>query len=185
MHPVQRALHVRQAGRGKCSDKRRIWLHSKADAVDRTVRSDPWSGKHINIRMHPRVDAVKLGLAEVRDGPPDTRIDQSEDLLASVGVSALRDIQVRHTCVERRVDPAIIEIVFGSSDRRSAALTLSGQRVDGEHTVLRLAELRMALLDYGLGLLILRLGRLHLSFREYYQRTLLTYSHLLRSDRGL
>ena len=88
MHPVQRALHVRQAGGGKCSDERRIGLHTKSDAVDHAVISDCRSGEHVDIGMHPRLDAMELGLAEVRDGPPDAGIDQGEDLLAGVGVSA-------------------------------------------------------------------------------------------------
>jgi hypothetical protein len=105
--------------------------------------------------------------------------------MPGVGVSALRDIQIGYSCIERRVDPAIIEVVFGGSDRRSAAFTLGSERVDGEHAVLRLAKLRMALLDHRLGLLVLRLGRLHLGFRENYLRALLAYGLFLRSDRSL
>ena len=79
---------------------------------------------------------MELGLAEVRDGPPDARIDQGEDLLAGVGVSALGDIQIGHARIERRVDLAIVEVVFSGSDRRSAALTLRCERINGKYAVL-------------------------------------------------
>jgi hypothetical protein len=86
--------------------------------------------------------------------------------------------------IERRVDLAVVEVVFGGSDRRSAALTLSRERLDGKHAVLRLAKLRMALFDDRLGLLVLRLGRLHLGFCKDYLRASLTYGLFPRGDRG-
>ncbi len=79
---------------------------------------------------------------------------------------------------------AIVQVVFGGSDGRSAALTLGGERIEGKHAVLRLAELRMALLDYRLRLLVLRLGGLHLSFREDDLRALLLHGLFPRGDRG-
>ncbi len=82
------------------------------------------------------------------------------------------------------IDLAVVQVVFGGADRRGAAFALRSQRIEGEHAVLRLAELRMALLDYRLCLLVLRLGRLHLSLGEQHLSALLIDGLLPCGDRG-
>src|SRR5271168_1197656 len=148
MNPVQRALNIRQSGGRKSSDERRIGLYPKSNTVNHAVIFDCRSREHVDIGMHSGLDPVELGLAEVRDGPPCARVDQGEDLLAGVGVSALGDIQIGYPCIERRVHLAIVEVVLGGADGRGSSLTLSSKRLDGKHAVLRLAELRMTLLDH-------------------------------------
>jgi hypothetical protein len=73
--------------------------------------------------------------------------------LTGVRVGAFRDGEVGHAGVEGCVDPGVAEVVFGGSDRGCAAFSLGGERVDGEDTVLRLAELCVALFCGGFRLL--------------------------------
>ena len=96
-----------------------------------------------------------------------TRVSiKREDLLAGVSVGALRDGEVRHSRVKRREDLAIVQVVFGGADRRRPAFALRRQRIEGEHAVLRLAKLGMALLNDRLRLLVLRQRGLHLGLGE-------------------
>src|ERR1700724_47702 len=85
VYPVQRALNIGQSGGRNGSDERRIGLHAEADAVHHAVVFHVGPGENVDIGVHSRLDSVELRLTKVRDGPPSARIDQSKDLLASVG----------------------------------------------------------------------------------------------------
>ena len=102
--------------------------------------------------MHSGLYVTKLGLAKVRHGPPDARVDQSEHLLAGVRVGALRDGEIGYARIERRVDAAVVEVVFGGTNVAGLAFALGGERLERQDAVLRLRQLRMALLHDGLGL---------------------------------
>ena len=91
----------------------------------------------------------------------------------------MRDDQVGHSGIERRNDFAIVQVVFGGTDRRCAPFALRGKRVNGKHTVLRLAELCVALRFNRLSLFIGRERGLYLSLRQKHLRTLLLDSLLL------
>ena len=145
MHPVQRALHIGQASAAECADQSGIRLHAEADAIDHAVIAHIGAREHVDIGMHSRLDVPELGLAEVGDGPPDARVDQREHLLAGVGVSALRDGEIGDARVKRRIDAAVVQVIFGSADVGGLAFALRGQRLQRQHAVLRLGQLRMAL----------------------------------------
>src|SRR5580704_4303041 len=130
--------------------------------------------------MHSRMNTVELGLAKVRYCPPDAGIDQSEDLLARVCVSALRDVEISHSRIEGRIDPAVVEVVLSGANISGPSLPLRGKWIQGQHTMLRLTELRVALQHRRLRLLVLGVGRLHLCLRQSQLRSCLLHSLLPR-----
>jgi hypothetical protein len=101
---------------------------------------------------------LQLGLAEIRNHPPDARIDKGENLLSYVSISTLGNDEARHTSVEWSVDAAVVVVVFGVGDCGGPSLPLGYEGIEGKYAGLRLVELCRALLRRGLGL---RQGRDH------------------------
>ncbi len=71
---------------------------------------------------------VQRAFTEVSYRPPGARINQRENLLACMRVGALRDSEVCHACVERRLNPAVVQVVPGGLHRRVSRPTLVDQR---------------------------------------------------------
>ena len=106
--------------------------------------------QYINIRMHSGRDVYNLALAEVAHGPPCPRIDQREYFLPNVSVGTLGNIQVGHESIERRVNPAIVEVITGVLYCRLSGAALIHKWLEGGHRMLRLLVLCFALVQIGL-----------------------------------
>src|SRR5258708_3459358 len=122
MHPIERSLCVRKP-RFQTAKDIRIWSRAEADTVHYAGKANVWLRRQKNVCPHAGLDMLERAFAKVADCPPCARIDQREHLLTYVRVGALGDRKVGHTRIERRIDPAIIEIVPGGFYRRRPGAT--------------------------------------------------------------
>src|SRR5581483_5774120 len=95
--------------------------------------------------------------AEVRDDPPDSCVDQCEDMLTGSCVGTLRNRQIGDASVEWRRYAAVVEVVLRRVDGGLFARQLFYERLERCYTVRRLLHLLMTLLDDRFGLFVLRL----------------------------
>src|SRR5258708_19796194 len=98
MHPVQRALPSGQAWT-QSANQIRIRGYAETNAVHDTREVLVRSGQDVHVGSHAGLNALQLRFAEVADGPPDPRIDQSEYLLALVDVRSFRNRQIVTQCL--------------------------------------------------------------------------------------
>src|ERR1700733_16166058 len=151
MHPTQSALYIRQAGRNFAYD-RRIGDNAVPGALDDAVKSQSRVRHKVDVRGHAGLDMLQLRLAEIRQHPPDTRVDQSENLLSHVSIGALGNDEVSYTCIEWSVDAALVVVVLGVGDGGDASLPLRHEGIEGKYAGLRLLKLRCTLVCRGPGL---------------------------------
>src|SRR5262249_43063816 len=102
-----------------------------------------------------RRNVLELPLAKVPHGPPGTRIDQCEYLLADVSVSPFRNRQIGYVCIERRVDPAVVKVVSGGLHCRLSCAALAQERCQRGDRVLLFLWLPFLLSEGGVGRFVL------------------------------
>ena len=129
MHPVQGALHVGQSV-AQVADDVAGGRNPEADAIDDAVEANRGAREHVHKGLHARCDVLELRLAEIADGPPRPRVDEREDLLSGVRVSAFGKNEVGDAGVEGRVDLAVVEVVLGGLHRGFARPALGSERIE-------------------------------------------------------
>src|ERR1700722_4263343 len=140
MHPAQSALYIRQAGRNSAND-RRIGYNTVPGALDNAVKSKSRVRHKVDVRGHAGLDMLQLRLAEIRQHPPDTRVDQGENLLSHVSIGALGNDEVSYTRIEWSIDAALVVVVLGVGDCGDASLSLRDEGIEGRDAELRLLKL--------------------------------------------
>ncbi len=78
-----------------------------------------------DIRLGALRDVLELCFAKVCDDPPFACVDHCKDLRAGMDLGAHRRGQVGNVAVERRVYPAVVQIVLRGADRGGALFPLS------------------------------------------------------------
>jgi hypothetical protein len=145
VNPAQSALYVGQARRDSAPE-RGIGCNTVPRALDDARKSQSRVRHDVNVRSHAWLDMLQLRLAEIRQHPPDARVDQRENLLSYVSISALGNDEVGYTCVEWSVDAALVVVVLGVVDCRGASLPLGHKGIEGKYAGLRLVKLCRTLL---------------------------------------
>src|SRR6266446_5162154 len=93
---------------------------------------------------------------EIANSLPGPRVNQCEHLLTHMRVGTFRDREIRHTRVERRIDPAVIEVVAGAFHGRRSRATLVDERFERSYGIRRLFVLSPTLFESSLGAFVLR-----------------------------
>src|SRR5690242_14737623 len=106
MYPVESSLHVGKP-RLELANHIRIGSNAKAYAIHHSGKPHIRFRKHVDVRAHPRNNVLELAFAKITHGPPRPRVDESEHLLPNVSVRTLGNVEIRHSSIERGVDPAV------------------------------------------------------------------------------
>src|ERR1700741_1117927 len=121
MHPIECSLRVRKA-RFQATKDIRIRSNAKTHAVHNTSKSQPRFRQNVDVGPHTRHDVLEFAFVEVTDRPPGPRVNQSEYLLPHMGVGTFGKIEICYERIERRIDPAVSEVISrGLHGRRSRA----------------------------------------------------------------
>jgi hypothetical protein len=155
MHPVERSLRVWKAGFEAAKDIR-IRSDAKGDAVHDTGKSQTRFRQNVDVCPHTRQDVLEFTFAEVTDHPPGPRVNQSEYLLPHMGVGPFGKVEICYERIERRVDPAVSEVISGGFHGRRSRAALICKRIKRGDSVLGLLVIGLALVDSGFGPFVLR-----------------------------
>src|SRR5260370_34653874 len=159
MHPVERSLYVGQAW-SQSAENVGTRRYAETDAVHYPGKAHIRFGQHINIGRHPRHDVLKRAFAEITNCPPGARVNQCEHLLTHMRVGAFGDGEVCHTCVERRIDSAVVEVIPGGLHRRGSLPTLVDEWFERSYGMCRLFLLCLALFEGSFVMFVFRQCRL-------------------------
>src|SRR6266849_36916 len=160
MHPVERSLYVGEAAGFQMTEDVRVGSDAEPDAINYAGKAHVRFREHINVSRHPRHNILKRAFAEITNRPPGARINKREHLLPHMRVGALRDIEICHARVERRIDPAVVEVVTGAFHSRRSRATLVDERFKRSYGMYGLFVLGLALSEDSCGVFVLRHGRL-------------------------
>src|SRR5215472_12418915 len=127
MHPVERALHVGQSLRQASYDIS-VGCDAKADTVDNSIEADVGARQNVDICFHTWMNVVQLRLTEIGHYPPGPRVNEREDFLPGVRISALRNGEVGNAAIEGGNEFAVVEVVLGQIDCGSASGALRSKR---------------------------------------------------------
>jgi hypothetical protein len=152
--PIERSLHIREAVL-KTANQIGIWRDPKANALHKAGETPIGLGHHVNIGSHSGDNVRQLPFAEIGNDPPSARVNQSKYLLTYMGVGAFRNLEVCHSRLERCANPAVIEVIARAPYRGFPGASLVDERFKGGDSISGLLVLRFALLQGGLGLLML------------------------------
>src|SRR5260370_24252212 len=123
MYPVECSLSVWQS-RSWAAKRVRIRCNAESHAIHDSGEAHVGFRQHVNICAHPGRNVAEISFAKIANDPPCSHIDECEDLLADMRVSAFRDGEIGHSRIERRIDSTIVEIVAGCLYSRRARSTL-------------------------------------------------------------
>jgi hypothetical protein len=153
VNPAQRALYRGETRRLDTGDAR-IGCDAVSGTFDDTVQGKVFVRHKEEVRRRTGRNVAQLGFVEVRDDPPDARIDHGEDLSAGVHIFADRGGQIGDVAIEGGVDPTVVETVTGGTNRGGALLPLIGEWGQRLDSVGCLIALGLTLLDVRAGLYI-------------------------------